>query len=103
MRKTVSIVEARRNLGRLAEEVRRTRRPVVLTNRGRVVAAIAPEPNAIATRRRGAAAFGALRGTVEVVGSVDELERAIRSLRREFGRSLDRRSALLVPRTRRNA
>ena len=58
MKKSVSIVETRRNLGRLAEEVRRTGQSVVLTRRGRAVARIAPEPvaetAAAARRLRGA-------------------------------------------------
>jgi prevent-host-death family protein len=104
MPKTVSIVDARRDLGRLAEEVQRTRQPVILTKRGRAVARIAPEPTGAAVgRRRGADPFAALRGTVQVVGSFDDLERTIRSLRREFTDSLDRRAALLAPRKKRNA
>jgi prevent-host-death family protein len=104
MPKTVSIVEARRELGRLAEEVRRTRRPVILTNRGRAVARIAPEPSvSTATRPRDPDPFAGLRGTVRMVGSFDALERAIRSLRREFARNLARRAALHPRRARRDA
>ncbi len=104
MPKTVSIVEARRDLGRLAEEVRRTRRPVLLTKRGRVLARIAPEPaDSTSGGKRRRDAFAGLRGTVEMVGSFDDLERAIRSLRSEFARSLERRAALLAPRPKRNA
>jgi len=99
MLKTVSIVEARRDLGRLAEEVRRTQRAVLLTKRCRVLARIAPEPSdARSGRTRGRDAFAGLRGTVQMVGSFDEIERAIRSLRREFARSLERRAALVTPR-----
>jgi hypothetical protein len=65
---------------------------VILTNRGRVVARIAPEPIASTTARQGAPdPFAGLRGTVRMVGSFDALEGAIRSLRREFARSLERR------------
>jgi prevent-host-death family protein len=99
MPRSVSIVEARRDLGRLADEVRRTRQPVILTKRGRAVARLAPEPAGSSRRPRSRDPFGGLRGTVEMVGSFHELERAIRSLRREFARSLDRRAALLPPRT----
>lgn len=104
MPKTVSIVDARRDLGRLAEEVRRTGQPVILTKRGRVVAYIAPEPSSAPTRsRRRPDPFAALRGTVEVVGSFDDMQRAIRSLRREFRDSLKRRTALVARPTKRNA
>jgi len=53
MSKTVSIVAARRELGRLADEVRRTGQPVILTRRGHAIARIAPEP-AIAAGRSSA-------------------------------------------------
>ena len=90
MRRTVSIVDARRQLGRLAEEVRRTGRPVVLTRRGRPVARIVPEPRPSASVARDA--FAALRGTVRLDCSFDELQRAVRGLRSEFARSLERRA-----------
>jgi len=90
MRKTVSIVDARRQLGQLAEEVRRTGRPVVLTRRGRPVARIAPEPAPAANVREDA--FAALRGTVRLHGSFDDLQQTVRSLRGEFARSLERRA-----------
>jgi len=99
MRRTITIVDARRQLGRLAEEVRRTGRPVVLTRRGRPVARIAPEPAPSARRPRDALA--GLRGTVHLETSFDELQRAIRALRGEFERSLARRSARRARRGRR--
>ena len=91
MRRTVSIVDARRALGRLAEEVRRTGRPVVLTRRGRPVARIAPEPTPRATMPHDA--FAALRGTVRLDCSFTRLQQAVRSLRSEFARSLGQRTA----------
>lgn len=93
MKKSVSIVEARRELGRLTEEVRRTRQPVVLTKRGRAVARITPEPMAtaaVAPQRRDG--FAALRGTLRLNCSFDVLAQAVRELRDEFTRNLDRRA-----------
>jgi prevent-host-death family protein len=92
MKRAVSIVEARRRLGRLAEEVRRTGRPIALTRRGRVVAQIGPEPAARPASRRAADALATLRGSVRMNCSFRELERAVRELRGEFARSLERRS-----------
>lgn len=92
MRRAVSIVEARRELGRLADEVRRTGRPIVLTRRGRPVASITPEPSARGLRDDGDNAFAALRGTVQLHCSFDELQRAVRRLRGEFSQSLERRA-----------
>ncbi len=78
-------MEARRDLGRLAEEVRWTGQPVVLTRRGRAVARIAPKPVAEAAaalqRRDG---FAALRGTLRMKCSFDALVRAVHELRDEF-------------------
>jgi len=89
MRKTLSIVEARRELGRLAEEVRHTGHPVVLTRRGRAVARTAPEPAASAVSpRRPRDPFGPLRGAVRMNCSFDALQRAVRALRSEFARNL---------------
>ena len=93
MSRSVSIVEARRQLGRLAEEVRRTRQPIVLTRRGRPVARISPEPVAVSRGGRGYDAFAPLRGTVTLECSFRELQRAIRGLRGEFARNLERRAA----------
>lgn len=92
MPRTVSIVEARRELGRLAEEVRRTRRPVILTNRGRAVARLTPEPDpSVTMSRESPDRFAGLRGTVRLVGPFDALARDVRSLRRAFARNLERR------------
>ena len=55
MKKSVSIVEARQELGRLAEEVRRTGKSVALTRRGRVIARIAPDTT---TPSKGGGALG---------------------------------------------
>ena len=94
MRRTLSLVEARRELGRLAEEVRRTGQPIVLTKRGRAVACIVPEPAATRPARRAAAdAFAALRGTVRMNCTFAALDRAVRALRSEFAESLERRAA----------
>lgn len=96
MKRRVSIVEARRALGRLVEEVRRSGQPVVLTRRGRVVARIAPAPGLPAKSRGRQDAFAELRGTVQLRCSVDELQAAIRALRAEAGRNLERRAAALA-------
>jgi prevent-host-death family protein len=93
MAKSVSIVAARRELGRLAEEVRRTGQPVILTRRGRAVARIAPEPGTEPGRQRAQDAFAELRGTVRLHCDLDELQSTIRALRTELSRSLDRRAA----------
>lgn len=93
MVRSVSIVAARRELGRLAEEVRRTGQPVVLTRRGRAVARIAPEPGTEPGRKRPRDAFAELRGTVRLHGDLDGVQSAIRALRMELSRSLDRRGA----------
>jgi len=95
MARTVSIVAARRELGRLADEVRRTGQPVILTRRGRAVARIAPEANIERGQTRPRDAFAELRGTVRLHCDFDELQSAIRALRREFGSNLDRRAATL--------
>jgi prevent-host-death family protein len=95
MLRRVSIVAARRELGRLAEEVRRTGQPVVLTRRGRAVARIVPEAGTEPGRKRPHDAFAELRGTVRLHCDLDGLQRTIRALRTEFSRSLDRRGARL--------
>ena len=100
MARSVSIVNARRRLGRLAEEVNRTGRPIILTRRGRVVARIAPEPSAVVPGAPGYDAFAPLRGTVRLNCSFDELRRAIRGLRKEFGRNLESRVPPKAPRRR---
>lgn len=89
----MSIVDARRALGRLAEEVRRTRRPVVLTRRGRAVAHLAPEPApAPAAPGRERDAFAALRGTLHLSCGFGALQQAVRELRSELARSLETRA-----------
>ena len=92
MKKSVSIVEARQELGRLAEAVRRTGKSVALTRRGRVIARIAPDTTT-PPQRRGALgdALGALKGTIRIIGSPELLERDIRRLRRESAAVLERR------------
>jgi antitoxin (DNA-binding transcriptional repressor) of toxin-antitoxin stability system len=97
MARTVSIVEARRQLGRLAEEVGRTRQSIVLTRRGRAVARISPEPAAVSRGGRGYDAFAPLRGTVTLECSFHDLKRAIRGLRGEFARNLERRATRIAP------
>jgi len=92
MKRAVSIVDARRDLGRLADEVRRTGRPILLTRRGRPVASITPEPAAGMPQGKKADAFAAVRGTVHLRCSFDELQRAVRRLRGEFSRNLTRRT-----------
>jgi prevent-host-death family protein len=92
MKKRVSIVDARRELGRLADEVRRTRQPVVLTRRGRAVARITPEPAGTAAGARNArGAFAGLRHSVQLNGDFAALQQAVEGLRQEFADSLDRR------------
>ena len=93
MEKHVSIVAARRELGRLAAEVERTGRPIVLTRRGRPVARIGPEPSLSGAASRLRDQFAPLRGTIRLGGSLDALQHAIRELRSEFARSLERRAA----------
>jgi antitoxin (DNA-binding transcriptional repressor) of toxin-antitoxin stability system len=96
LKKSVSIVAARRELGRLAEEVGRTGQPVALTRRGRVVARIAPEPGAEPRPPQPRDAFAELRGTVRLNCTLDELQTAVKQLRTEFTRSLGHRAALLA-------
>lgn len=92
MRKAVSIVEARRELGRLADEVRRTGQSVALTRRGQVVARIAPEPVGGQRRRGGRGdGFDPLKGSVKIIGGVKALDRDIRDLRGEFAAALHAR------------
>jgi len=99
MKKSISIVAARRELGRLAGEVNRTGQPVILTRRGQAVARIVPEP-ATEPRRRGPRdPFAQLRGTVRLNCDLDELQLAVRRLRAEFTSNLDRRAATLARRT----
>jgi prevent-host-death family protein len=101
MKRQVSIVAARRELGRLAEEVGRTGQGVTLTKRGRAVARIVPEPRSAAARSTARDGFAALRGTVRLHCSFNALRSAIRELRDEFTQNLDRRAAAFEARRRR--
>jgi prevent-host-death family protein len=84
--KRLSIVAARKELGRLADEVRRTGQPIVLTRRGRPIARIAPQP--IERGREDTDVIARLRGSLEMEGSFSDLRAAVRDLRREGARSL---------------
>jgi len=93
MKKSVSIVEARRSLGRLADQVRRTRQGVSLTRRGRTVAQIVPEArSAPHNGEKVYDALGPLRGTLVLRGTFQDLSGAIRGLRRESANALDLRA-----------
>ena len=98
MKKSVSIVAARRELGRLAAEVSRTGQSVVLTRRGRAVARIAPGPGIEQSQQGPGDAFAELRGTVRLNCDLAELRSAIRELRAEARRSLGRRARALAGR-----
>jgi len=101
MPKKVSIVDARKELGRLAEDVRRTGQPVVLTRRGRAIARITPEPVGANTRNARSDAFAELRGTVRLNCDLGTLRADVRELRSRFTASLDRRDTALTPRRKR--
>ena len=103
MAKSISIVDARRDLGRIADEVRRTGQAVVLTRRGRPVARLAPHSPSWAKPARPERPLAGLRGSVQLLCAPDELLETIRELRHEFAVSLERRSARLErsPRPRR--
>jgi prevent-host-death family protein len=86
MERSISLVAARKDLGRIVEEVGRTGCPVSLTRRGKVVARIVPEA------RRGARdTLAALRGTAEFEGSFGDLTRELKSLRAEADAALEER------------
>jgi prevent-host-death family protein len=103
MAKTISIVAARRDLGRLADEVRRSGQAIVLTRRGRPVARLVPQPASSAKPASQPRPFAGLRGSVKLLCTPDELLRTIRELRREVAASLQRRGSRLErsPRRRR--
>ena len=104
MKRTVSIVAARQELGRLADEVRRTGQPVILTRRGQAVARIVPEPRNQSAQGRARDAFASLRGTVRLKCNLRDLQSAVRDLRAQLARNLDRRAdALAWRRTRTGA
>jgi prevent-host-death family protein len=88
MAKSTSIVDARRDLGRLPDEVRRTGQAVVLTRRGRPVARLASQPPSSAKPARAQRPLAGLRGSVKLLCPPDELLQTIRELRREFTVSL---------------
>jgi prevent-host-death family protein len=90
--KRFSIVQARAELGKLADEVQRTGQSIVLTRRGRPVARIAPEP-AGRGRRAPLDALARVRGSVQMGGTFSDLRRAVRELRREGAQSLRQRGA----------
>jgi antitoxin (DNA-binding transcriptional repressor) of toxin-antitoxin stability system len=98
VRRSVSIVEARQELGRLADEVRRTGKSVALTRRGRVIARIAPDKTT-PPKGEGALgdALGALKGSIRIIGTPESLERDIRRLRREAAAALSRRVRTFRP------
>src|SRR5437870_8139203 len=93
MAKSISIVDARRDLGRIADEVRRTGQAVVLTRRGRPVARLAPHPPSSAKPARPERPLAGLRGSVQLLCTPGDLLRTIRELRHEFAVSLERRSS----------
>ena|SRR5262245_53325838 len=86
--KKVPLVQARRRLGRLADEVRRTGDPVVLTRRGRAVARLAPEPAGTGSP---VDALGGLRGSITIVGSFADLVRDVRAIRLELASGVERK------------
>jgi len=92
MARSVSLVVARKDLGRIVEEVGRTGSAVKLTRRGQVVARIVPEG-----RNRGGSGdpLASLGGTVELRGSFADLAGEIRALRKESGAMLGRRASRL--------
>jgi prevent-host-death family protein len=88
MPRSLSLVAARKDLGRIVEEVGRTGNAIRITRRGKVVARIVPEE-----RPRKADAITTLRGTVELIGSFAELTRNLRELRVEGGVALEQRAS----------
>lgn len=93
MPRSISLVEARKDLGRIVEEVGRTGTPVSLTRRGKVVARIVPE-----ARDDARDPLAALRGTAELNSSFEDLTRDLRVLREETGTALEERAARARPR-----
>jgi len=88
MSRSISLVAARKDLGRIVEEIGRTGTPVNLTRRGKIVARVVPEERG-ATRDP----LQALRGTAELSGSFSDLSREIRELREEAGTALAQRAS----------
>jgi antitoxin (DNA-binding transcriptional repressor) of toxin-antitoxin stability system len=87
MSRSISLVAARKDLGRIVEEIGRTGTPVSLTRRGKIVARIVPEE-----RARTRDPLAALRGSARLVGSFAELTRELEALRQEGGKALERRA-----------
>ncbi len=99
MPRSISLVAARKDLGRIVEEVGRTGTPVSLTRRGKIVARIVPEE-----RPSKGDALAALRGSAELMGSLSDLNRDLRGLREESGGLLEQRlSRHQRPRAKRRA
>jgi antitoxin (DNA-binding transcriptional repressor) of toxin-antitoxin stability system len=88
--RSLSIVEARKVLGAVAEGVRRGGEPVVLTRRGRAVAKIVA---ATTTEEPRFDALGALRGSLTIRATFSEMQESIRELRAAFSESIERRAA----------
>jgi len=88
MPRSISLVAARKDLGRIVEEVGRTGTPVSLTRRGKIVARIVPEVVAPARDP-----LSVLRGSAELRGSFIDLTRELRLLREEGNTALTRRVA----------
>jgi prevent-host-death family protein len=87
MLRSISLVAARKDLGRIVEEVGRTGTPVNLTRRGKVVARIVPEAS-----HGGVDPLAALRGTAELAGGFEDVTRDLRQLREEGRTALHRRA-----------
>ena len=86
MARSITLVAARRELGRIVEEVGRTGNPVSLTRRGKVVARIVPEKR-VSERDP----LGALRGSAALRGSFQDLTHELERLRAEGGVALEKR------------
>jgi prevent-host-death family protein len=89
MARSITLVAARKDLGRIVEEVGRTGTPVSLTRRGKIVARIVPEP-----RVSEHDPLGALRGSAQLRGSFQDLTHELERLRAEGGAALERRLSL---------
>lgn len=97
MSRNISLVAARKDLGRIVEEVGRTGNAVNLTRRGKIVARIVPEE-----RAAGRDPLATLRGSAALQGSFSELTRELRTLRQEGALALQQRAARQPqPRTKR--
>jgi prevent-host-death family protein len=88
MSRSVSLVAARKDLGKLVAEVGRTGTPVSLTRRGKIVARIVPE----APAGTGDPLF-ALRGSAKLRGTFGDVTRELRNLREEAVAALEQRAA----------